>query len=71
MLTFAVHTNLIIFDVCASVVNYQILKSFSGVKAYLHDRASPSWIPTLELGQKEIKTPAADKASERYKRTSQ
>ena len=48
-----------------------ILNSISGVKAYLHDRASPSWLPTLELGHKEAKTPAPDKVSERYKRASQ
>lgn len=47
------------------------INSFSGVKAYLHDRASPAWLPTLELGRMEANTPAADKASERYNRASQ
>ena len=48
-----------------------ILNSISVVKAYLHDRVSPSWLPTLELGHKEAKTPAPDKVGERYKRASQ
>ena len=48
-----------------------ILNSISGVKAYLHDRASPSWLPTLELGHKEAKTRAPDKVGARYKRASQ
>ena len=41
------------------------------MKAYLHDLASPSWLPSLELGRKEAKTPAPDKVNDRYKRASQ
>ena len=41
------------------------------MKAYLHDRASPSWLPSLELGRKEAKTPAPDKVNDRYKRARQ
>ena len=44
---------------------------FPGVKAYLHDRANPSWLPTIDLGKKEAKTPAPNKVSERYNRASQ
>ena len=37
----------------------------------MHDRASPSWLPSLEFGWKEAKTPASDKVNDRYKRASQ
>ncbi|KAL3868738.1 hypothetical protein ACJMK2_041507 [Sinanodonta woodiana] len=42
-----------------------------GVKAYLHDRTSPSWLPTLDLGYTKITSSAIRAARERFNRASQ
>ncbi|KAL3842710.1 hypothetical protein ACJMK2_020698 [Sinanodonta woodiana] len=42
-----------------------------GVKAYLHDRTSPSWLPTLDLGYTEITSSVIGAAHERFNRSSQ
>ncbi|KAL3854700.1 hypothetical protein ACJMK2_013958 [Sinanodonta woodiana] len=41
------------------------------VKAYLHDRTSPSWLPTLDLGYTEISSSVIGAAHERFNRASQ
>ncbi|KAL3842729.1 hypothetical protein ACJMK2_020717 [Sinanodonta woodiana] len=42
-----------------------------GVKAYLHDRTIPSWLPTLDLGYTEITSSVIGAAHERFNRSSQ
>ncbi|KAL3888116.1 hypothetical protein ACJMK2_000496 [Sinanodonta woodiana] len=42
-----------------------------GVTAYLHDRTSPSWLPTLNLGYTEITSSVIGAVHERFNRASQ
>ncbi|KAL3864190.1 hypothetical protein ACJMK2_005896 [Sinanodonta woodiana] len=44
-----------------------------GVKAYLHDRTSPAWLPSLHLGKSETSSPVPNVhlANDRFLRSSQ
>ena len=48
-----------------------IFRPLSGEKAYLHHRTSPSWLPSLEMGSKEVQPRALNKVIERYNRARQ
>ena len=55
-------------------INFYIFLYSAGVKAYLHDRTNPGWLPSLDLGQPATfrkRTPSPVNASDRYNRVSQ